>query len=205
MHPFGKALLTLILNSVPQLLGFIAGFGVAIFAEPIRQWIYRPKVKLLFGSSQDFITSTEEFDGESKYHAKYVRLMTTNHSSHLARGCRVFLTLIERETETGRFERTQYCDSIQLAWSVRGTQTFSSIDLPNGLTQFVDVISTREHATAFQVHVQSLPFRYESILSQPNTYRFTCRVVGDDIEPDELRLVFRWDGEWNLFSVAPVV
>jgi hypothetical protein len=104
-----------------SLLGFIGGFLTALFAEPLRQWLYRPRLSLSFGSSGDFITKTPEVAGASKYEACYIRLKVVNLSSRLAKACRAYLVGIEKQVD-GAFRPEVYCDSIQLAWAVRGDQ-----------------------------------------------------------------------------------
>src|SRR5947209_4242810 len=79
------------LKSQPSLLGFLGGFVTALFAEPLRQWLYRPGLSLSFGSSGDFITKTPEVSGGAKYDAFYIRLRVVNTSSRLAKACRAYL------------------------------------------------------------------------------------------------------------------
>ena len=62
------------------MLGFILGFLSAVFAEPARQWLYRPRLLLSFGSSNDFVAPTPETAGGRRYEAFYIRLKVVNSS-----------------------------------------------------------------------------------------------------------------------------
>jgi hypothetical protein len=184
-----------LVRMLPSVLGFLGGFLTAIFAEPLRQWMYRPKLVLEFGQSADFVTKTPERSDDAQYEAYYVRVKVTNKRSRLAKGCRAYLVGIERLTETGRFERTEYCDSIQLGWAVRGDQSYSAIDLPKDVPHFIDVVSTRPVSNSFKPHIHPVPMRYQQLFATQGTYRLTIRVSGDGVEPASSSLWFKWSGK----------
>jgi len=46
-----------VLNTV---IGAILGFAAAVLAEPLRHWLYRPKLKLEFGDDPGCMTRTPE-------------------------------------------------------------------------------------------------------------------------------------------------
>src|SRR5690242_19923357 len=120
------------------LFGAVLGFALALIAEPIRLWLYRPRLKIEFGSSSEFQAQTTVTHyvqnpqrgaplGDLVYlgshEAVYIRLKVVNkqpwwfRGSPVAKGCRAYLTDIEKAQENGEFKGTIYCDSIPLAWS----------------------------------------------------------------------------------------
>jgi hypothetical protein len=42
---------------IPSVVGFGGGFLTASFAEPLRRWLYAPRLALTFGTSNQFLTS----------------------------------------------------------------------------------------------------------------------------------------------------
>lgn len=183
------------------ILGFIGGFLTALFAEPARQWIFRPRLALEFKDSGHFVAKTAE---ESKsppvrYGARYIRIKVTNTKSALAKSCKAYLANIERLGQSGIWEATEYCESLQLRWAGRG---YEALDLPKDVPHFVDVVSTREVSKSFRLETQVTLMRYEMLLNTKGTYRVTIVVSGDGVEPARIQLSFEWDGSWDNFEVA---
>jgi hypothetical protein len=186
---------------VTPLLTFAGGLVTALIGEPLRHRVWRPKLRVSFGISEEYIAPTrEEFPGGER-EARYVRLKVVNRSQAVARDCRAFLTNIERETPPGKFERTIFSDTLQLPWSVRPDGGRAE-DLPHGVANFVDVISTREGNPTFRIHGRVFPFRYEHLLSDYARYRLTVWVTGDNVKPVKIKLFFSWKGAWNAFEAA---
>jgi hypothetical protein len=131
---------------MPQILAFLGGFLTALFAEPLRLWLFRARVTLEFLNADHFVTSTSEQGG---HQAKYVRIKAVNHSGRLAKNCRAYLTNIERRGPSGAWEATEYCESMQLGWSARGDGAHTALDLPKDVPCFIDVLSTRSISTNF--------------------------------------------------------
>src|SRR5262245_40348028 len=114
---------------VAPALGFLGGFFTAIFAEPLRRWIYAPRLEPSFGTSQQFLTKTPEIAGNSQYESLYVRIKVINVRRALAKACRAYLVNVERKGPSG-FEPTEYCESLQLAWASQESRSFDAFDLP---------------------------------------------------------------------------
>lgn len=190
-----------LLPFLPQAISFAAGFTTALFAEPIRQRLFAPKLSIVFGTGPDFTTETPEVarasedDPGRRGQATYLRLRVRNDSFRLAKACRVFLVGVERADAEGRFMPTPFCDSIQLSWSVRDTQAFEAQDLARDIPYFVDLISFRDGTDVFMPHVRGLPFRYNDLFSTRGRYRFTVRVSGDGVKPARARIVVDWAGD----------
>jgi hypothetical protein len=189
-------------------LSFIGGFVSAIFAEPLRRWLFQSVLTLDFEKTDHFVTSTEEtekrFDPESgtvietqKRKARYVRVRVTNTSGSLAKNCRAYLVNIEQLGHSGQWEATVYCESMQLAWSGRGDGAYTAVDLPKNVPHFIDVVSMREKSATFQLEIKVLLKRYEAMLSTPGQYRFTILVSGENVTLKKLRLSLKWAGAWD--------
>lgn len=185
------------------IIGFMAGFGSAIFAEPLRRRIYRPTLQLGFKDADHYVAETVETKGPEQRKARYVRVRVVNKSAAMAKSCVAYLVDIERLGSSGNWEATTYCESMQLPWSGRGHE---AIDVPQGVPLFVDVISTREGSSEFIASMQqrSLLNRYRSIWSTIGTFRFTICVTSDGAEPAAIGLSFKWTGQWDGFTVTKV-
>ena len=183
------------------MIGLVGGFLCAVFAEPLRQWLYRPIVALEFKPIKHFVTSTREASSSGHHGARYVRINVTNRRSALARSCRAYLVKIECRSRSGEWEATEYCESMQLAWSARGDGRHAALDLPKNVPHFVDVVSTRETSTSFKPETDGLLFRHMALFDSPGTYRFTVVVSGDGVNPVWIRLLFVWSSKWDDFQV----
>lgn len=181
-------------------VSFILGSVTAVFAEPIRQRFFRPILKLSFSNAEDCVARTGTVAG---HNAVYVRAKVVNQKRTLARRCRAFLVNVEQLNTRNVFEPTIYADSIQLAWSCReqGTQR-DAIDLPHGVSQYVDVVATDQQLQNFLPQISPLPIRYKDLFDVTlKTLRFTVQVSGDGVDPEFIRIVFVWKGNWDSFDV----
>jgi hypothetical protein len=201
------AIILLIVKVLPTFSGiapFIAGFITAIFAEPIRKKLFKPKLKISFGDTLDYLTETPETGGGRTIDTYYIRAKVTNEKKIIARSCKVFLINIEEKDEYGKFLSTIYCDSIQLAWScqdyTKGEQ-WQGIDLAKGVNQYVDLITTRSINESFDPQLKVKPLRYLDLFRKSGAYRFTIQVCGSDADPEIIKLVFEWNGVWNKFKI----
>lgn len=190
-------------NLIPASLGFLGGFLIAIFAEPLRQLLYRPNLKLEFYKNNDCISPTPEQSQNGIHSAFYIRIKVTNTKSKLAQKCRAYLVRVER-LNSGVFMPTEYCDSIQLAWACKDSQAYEALDLPRGIAQFVDVVSTRSISPIYRPEIKPLPFRYISLFQQIGIFRFTIQVSGDGIKPKFIQFIFNWKGMWDSFEADPI-
>jgi hypothetical protein len=187
---------------VAPLVGFLGGFATAILAEPLRQRLFRAKLKLEFGQSSDFITPAVIRGEGYEYKARYIRIRVRNVKRHLARSCRAFLVNIEKQNEQGVFGQTQYYDSVQLEWSAQPEDRFSAIDLPYGVNKYIDLLQTQSTSNTFDPCTEFFSFWLaDELLRQTGTFRFTILVSGDGIDPQVVRIVFSWGGEWDTFAV----
>lgn len=187
-------------SNLPALIGWIVGFITAIFAEPIRNFLFKPKLELSFGTNQDFITDTPVQISGGNYQAKYVRVKVVNVKRRLAKGCRAFLVNFEMKDKNGNFQRTDYCDSLQLAWSCQNPGN-DAIDLPFEVNQFIDIFRATAKSNSFEPCLVPIPFRYSKLFQQNGVYRFTIQVAGEGLDSQKIVLILDWRGEMNEFTV----
>jgi hypothetical protein len=182
---------------------FVAGFFTAIFAEPLRIWLFRPKLKLEFENNDHYVATSDEGDPPT-HKAIYFRMKCTNVSTRLAKSCRAYLIAIDRRGPSGSWDPTDYCEALPLAWSARPDVGHNSVDLPKGVPHFIDIFSTRENAASFHPAIVLTPYRIQPLLTTPGTCRFTVLVTGDSLKPARLAISFKWTGVWNQYDVAAV-
>lgn len=186
------------------LISFLLGFITAVFSEPLRQWFFRPVLKLSFEKSEDFVSRTPMKNGGKEHEAYYIRIKVENIKRRLAKACRAYLINVEEQDESGQFKKSIYADNLSLAWSCQEPdEARKPIDLPNGVAQFVDVIATDSIFNNYFIQVQPFPYRYERLFDKkPKTFRLTIQVSGDGVEPETVQLVFTWKDKWNDFDVS---
>jgi len=192
---------------VPTLIGAVIGFVSAIFAEPLRRWLYRPKLVLSFGDGLEYRSRTPEqadlispespVPVHSTHEAEYLRIKVTNTTTTVAKACRAYLVQVEKQDAQGVFAPTVYCDSIPLAWSCREEDAHGPLDLPNGVAQFIDLVTTRSITPEFKLEIRPIPFRYLGLLQEKGRFRFTVQVSGENVKPVFFSIVFDWKGVWN--------
>src|SRR5438477_10723536 len=81
-------------DPVRSMLAWTVGFLTAIYAEPLRHAIFRPKLKLDFGHGLEFKTLTPEqasyvdvVNVTSNHEAEYVRIKVRNIKRAIAKNC----------------------------------------------------------------------------------------------------------------------
>lgn len=182
-------------------MGGVIGGIIALFTPSLRRYMLGPKLEIMFDPEKEgFVVKTPFKINEEVTDAYYIRVMARNVKQILAKECRTFLINIEKQNENGIFEPTLYCDSIQLQWSARSSK-FDHIDLPNGISQFIDVLQARKNYHCFKPLIEFTPFRYQELFQQHGIFRFTIQIAGNDIVPKFIKIVFHWKGKWDDFEV----
>jgi len=200
---------------IDTIVGAMLGFGAAIFVEPIKSWLYGPKLEVSFDDSPEFQTQTHEHqkimtteDPNKKkiiyYKASYIRIKVINTKPALAKGCRAYLVNVEKQKDDGKFYDTIYCDSIPLAWSARGDQRFLPVDIPKDVNQFVDLISTREISSDYNPELQFHLYRYVDLFKEHGKFKFTVQVSGENVDPVFINVFFTWNGSWDKYSCESI-
>jgi hypothetical protein len=187
-----------------SLVGIIVGVLIGIFAEPIRGRIFRPVLVASFDEHDEGCNAHTTINGDPPSEGYYIRAKVVNSKHRLAKSCRAFLVNVEQRTARGDFVRTtpKYDDSLALDWSAQFKDGNPPIDLPFGISQFVDIVSTNRLSKDFKLHAL-LPNRYGNLIdNKPKVLRFTILVTGDDVVPGTLKVIFDWRGQWNTFEIA---
>ena len=187
---------------IPMVVGSALGYIAAVTAEPLRQWLFRPRLKPEFGQGEEFITPTPVGSPYPSGKAFYVRIKVTNRRRIVARNCRAYLEAFEKRDTNGFFRPTAYCESIQLAWSCRRTgEEFNPLDLPSGVTQFLDVLATGSGSQDFHPKLMFVIWRYEPLFKQTGVFRLTIRVTAENAYSETIKLILTWQGSWDHFTV----
>ncbi len=184
-------------------IGFVSAVLAPIVVEPVKHWVFGPKLKVIFiEDDRGFITDTKE-KGVTEAH--YVRVKVLNTGRQIAKQCRAYLVNVEKwNTSTDKFEPTIYCDSLQLAWSARANieEAFRPVDMPKDISQFVDIVSTRRPESDYKVMTNTHLYRYEPLFKEHGKFRYTVVVSGDNVKPVSAKVVFEWGGDWDNFAVS---
>jgi hypothetical protein len=194
------------LNWIPTLItvgSFILGFLSAVFVDPFREWLFRPKLQLSFDNDSRCVARTPERGNGQEREAIYIRVRVENAKRRLAKQLKAYLVNVEIKNNNGEFEQSIYADSIQLAWSCRPLDArLDPIDLPKGIDQYADVIATNNYSNRYALQIFPLPYRYEQLFNNdPKILRFTIQVSGDGVNPETIKLIFMWKAQWDKFDI----
>ena len=191
-----------IIFRIAAIFGVLAGVVLGLFADHIQQRIFGPKLKLEFGGGGEFMTPMT--DPSDTVVSLCVRVKVTNTSMRMAKNCRAYLVNVEKEIGRNRFDRTEYCDSIQLAWSCLGADDrFNGISIPKGVPQFFNVLSIDKEPEygSCPLLIKVVPFRYRFLFEEAGTFRLTVHVAGDQVKLQSHQIIFTWEGTWDSFLV----
>jgi len=186
-----------------EVISFISGAAIAIFSEPIRRWLFSPKINVGFESNDGCVVRTIGIlpTTDAPIDMYYIRLRVINTHRFIAKDCRPYLVNIERE-EKGKFLKTEYCDSIPLAWSCQGGKDrFIPMDIPKDVNQYIDVLCTTRYSDSFNPQIMAIPIRYQPLFKEKGKFRFTVEVCAENTAPTKTTFVFEWNGVWDKFAV----
>jgi hypothetical protein len=190
---------SLLAKNLPLVIGGLIGFIAAVWAEQIRHLIWGPKLKVEFiEGEKGFKTNTK--DGHIDAH--YVRVRVLNTGRQVAKQCRAYLVNVEKWDESiDDFGPTIYCDSLQLAWSAQTNNitAYRALDIPKGIPQFIDLISTRQGDSNYRIKTELHLNRYKDLFEELGKFRYTVLVAGDNAEPKSREIIFEWMGDWDIF------
>ena len=127
--------------------------------------------------------------------------MARNTKYSIAKDCRAFLANIEKKGEDDLYHPTVYFDSAQLKWASRRDQGFKAIDLPRGINQFIDVISTIKDPTNIEPKMELMPFMYRELFSEVGNFIYTIQVSGNELKPENIMIIIKWKGVWDDFDI----
>jgi len=191
-------------------LTFLAGAATAIFAEPIRRWVFRPVIEVSFDpatcvllTSTGLATADGVYLGESQGRWVRVRVRTTRR--RLVKGCRPHLINVEIE-EQGQFRPSNFVDTLRLKWSSQpADEVTEPIDIPRDVAQFVDVLAAdRNTPGTYALQAAIVPLYCKPLFDErPKTLRFTILVTSDEAKSARARFIYRWKGAWDTFEAHP--
>jgi len=126
--------------------------------------------------------------------------------------CRGFLIGVEsRNPDTGEFESVGFYDSVPLLWSyLSKDDAVSGITIPEGVHQYLDVISTQENRPDFDPRTTTWPQVYR-LMFDPKAnlkgreadfaLKLTLLVTTANNRGKQISLVAEWNGGWNQIKV----
>jgi len=196
--------------------GWFLGMVSAILVESVRRRLFRPVLTTEHTKRAGFVVlTTLKGVTVEKYDAKYLRVRVRNLARTTAKGCRAYLTEIERWEGDEFVKADFYRDTLRLRWAYEGEEgdLHEGIDIPKGVLIHFDVLSTRRAATAAGaseddrfIQVANHALRYDrdrlmNKLEYEQKYRFRILVVADDADPQSIDLVVVMGRTWKDFEV----
>jgi hypothetical protein len=194
-------------SSLDSVVAFLAGALTAIFADPIRQRIFRPKPRLLFGLSNNFALNAPLTVGNpaKTVNGIILRGAVTNDGVTIAKKCRVYLVNIEKQNErTMAFDQTDFGDTLPIQWSSRLPPQFEPLNIPKDTIHYFEILDIYEGHSEFHPHVEFFPSRYSALVSEKGVFRFTLQLAGEGFEPEMMKVEFSWAGSFPTYTAKQV-
>ena len=198
------------------IVGGAIGFLSAVLAEPIRTWLFSPKLVLEYdekGGSK-LLTTGQHARHDTEF--CYLRIRVTNKSitRRIARNCVAYLVDVKQEKK-GAESAEQFVDSLPMPWSerIKGMRLRMEvgdppppeerIDIPCGLGPFFDILFTirGENQFCWRFACGEPPPRYRPLTNQIGDLILTLMVSAENTAPATIRLRFTWRGDWQNFDV----
>jgi hypothetical protein len=180
------------------LLSFFAGFFVAVFAEPLRRWLFKSTVSLSFrpriGFGRRWVSLTTTTT--TGVMAKYIRVLAkcTSRVGVTANRCKPFLTKIEKRDPALNGYRELHHDPLPLNWAYIGDQ---QLDIHPEMEFYFDVAEVNSAQNLLRPQTTIAPETWAALLREPGTYRFSVVLSGENIRPVPLSIEFEWKGSFD--------
>ena len=182
-------------------VGFILGVISTIFTERINIWLNRPGIKVTFTPDEHCLrySNANVKNGVRVFitESKFFRVRVENARKYPAKGCKCLITSLRRNMPNGTSE-TILADTLPLRWAYLG---FDPIDLPLGAQFFADVISTLQNEKHFTIELPIQPLLLQHATTASALYVIELAVVGDNFDPQRLRVHFAWKQDWDFADV----
>ncbi len=191
MSEFAKINMTIILT-------FLAGFLTAVFAEPVRRWLFRSVITLSFkpriGFGRRWIsltTTTTEC-----VMAKYIRVLAkcSSRIGLTANRCKPFLTKIEKHDPVANTYRELHHDPLPLNWAYIGDL---QLDIHPKMEFYFDVAEVNSAQNLLRPQTTIAPETWAKLLREPGRYKFSVVLSGENIRPVPLTIEFDWKGSFD--------
>ncbi len=196
--------------------GWFLAMVSALVVEYVKRRLFRPILQPEHTKQPGFVVLTQvKGIMVEKYDAKYLRVGVRNRGRTTAKGCRAYLTEIER-SEGARFVKADfYRDTLRLRWAYEAEEgdLHEGIDIPRGIIIHFDVLSTKTGATSAGasedhriIEVANRGLRYDrdrlmNKLEYGQRYRLRILVVADDADPQPTDVVVAMGPTWKDFEV----
>ncbi len=153
---------------------------VALFIQPIRQWILRPKLKVEFEHDPPFIRN--EFDKNTK-HIKTLSLKVTNTGQSVANGAIGRLVLA---TNVHSSDHKYEANPRILHWNTQKKD--ESVDIYPGQSYFLNILYSRINELWFHIATMESEEEENMLVNQnidgsPVTYRLKVMVFAQNSKP----------------------
>lgn len=181
-----------------KLLSGFVGFAAGLFVESLKSLILRPYMKLSF--HENFVIDAPTIDDDTKLpsKARYVRVRASNRWRITAKNCQPYLASIERVE--GSTAKLLFDDAIPLRWSQR--EGDEPIDVPPGMHFHIDVVSATRKESRFRPSTKRQPVYWNQELSKHGTYKLKIVLTADAMPPQQIKLVFTWQGDPSELKVS---
>ena len=180
---------------------FVLGFCIALFAEPLRRWLFRSAVSLKFEPKIGFgrqcvsITTTTQ----PGVLAKYIRVLVkcSSRIGLTARGCKPFLTKIEKLGPGMNDYRELHHDPIPLHWAYIGDQ---ALDIHPTMEFYFNVVEVNSAQNILRPQTTIAPVTWTELLREPGWYKFSVVLSGENISSQPTTIPFEWKGSFDLLT-----
>jgi hypothetical protein len=162
-----------------------------------------PVLRIVFRDEPAFNHATHSPVPGGSVRMTYVRVLPESLGGVVPE-CRGYLTNIERLTDTGQWEATDFtgADSLLLSWSLKGDAGFEPVELRAGMKQYLDVFSANEVHERIDFCTNGFPNWLRHVVNERGTYRLTVLVHGTAIAPASIFLIVTWKGRWDDIDVT---
>jgi hypothetical protein len=156
-------------------IGFVLGSCIAVFAEPLRRWLFKSRVSLCFQPKIGFgrrcvsLTTTNH----SNVMAKYIRVLAkcSSRCGITAKQCRPFLTKIEKLDPAVDGHKELHHDPLPLNWAFIGDQP---LDINSRMEFYFDVVEINSAENSMKPQITTIvPTTWTEILRETGKYRFS--------------------------------
>jgi hypothetical protein len=203
------------------LISFGFGLIAAVISEWLKRLLFRPKLRVRFGSTPDLRVPTIVGPPLNKENAIYVRGLVENRRGTYAKNCRVYLVKVDQLEGTVFKVCEFYRDSLRLLWAYEGesdTATHEGIDIPKGTGFYFDIMASKQRRSLvadtsssesvnriIQVAVKSLRYDHERLMNKlvTGTFRFTVVIVCENGAPRKRTVKVNLKAGWNEVEVIP--
>lgn len=178
-------------------VGAAATFAAVAYTLWHERWFdrrQRPKLMLTFDQQWDIRTQDRTVGLPPEARSRWLRVRVENASGRkAAKNCRAYLAHVSWVCPDGRLLEILYNDVRPLPWMHDEPGHVGSRDLLPGIPHWVDVAHTRSDQGSL---VTSAVPRW-GIESPGGAYVFVVKLAAEDADPVEIKLVVRWNGEWE--------